>query len=105
MHAVLDQKLTATENDDLGRSGKVWLCSGGRLIQPTAIARPGAEALAPQAASDLNRILLDGVSGIRNPAPIVYPPSGLSTFIIAQGVGYARFAVLGRKRETDAREA
>ena len=74
------QTLSVTENYDLGRYGEVWLSSGGRLMAPTAIALPGADALAQQTANDLNRILIDDYSTIQNPDPIIYPTPQLTAF-------------------------
>ena len=78
MRVRLPQTLTATENYNLGRFGEVWLSSGGRLMTPTAVAAPGADANAVQAANDLNRILFDDGSETENPDPIVYPAPELS---------------------------
>lgn len=80
MRVALGQKLTVTENYNLGRYGEVWLSSGGRLMQPTSVALSGSDALAVQVANDLNRILVDDGSGIQNPDPIAYPSTGLTAF-------------------------
>ncbi len=80
MWVHLPQTLSVTENYDLGRYGEVWLSSGGRLMAPTAVALPGTDALAQQAANDLNRILLDDHSNIQNPDPIIYPAPQLTAF-------------------------
>ncbi|WP_237055155.1 ExeM/NucH family extracellular endonuclease [Microbulbifer sediminum] len=66
------QDLTVTGNYDLARYGEVEL-SSGRLFIPTNVVEPGSAALARQAANDLNRILLDDGSTVRNPAVIPYP--------------------------------
>ncbi len=68
----LPQTLTVTEHFQLGRFGQVVLSSGERLRQPTNIALPGADALAVQAANDLNRIILDDATNDQNPDPIVF---------------------------------
>jgi hypothetical protein len=52
----LPQTLVVTEHFQLGRFGQVVLSSGGRLWQPTQVARP-ARRRSPQAANDRNRIL------------------------------------------------
>ena len=78
MQVELPQTLTVTENYNLGRFGELWLSSGGRLMAPTNIVLPGADALAQQATNDLNRILLDDGSSTQNPQPIAYPAPGLS---------------------------
>jgi len=78
MRVFLPQILTITENDNLGRYGEVWLSSGGRLMNPTNVAQPGAPAIAQKAANALNRILLDDASTTLNPDPVVYPAPALS---------------------------
>jgi uncharacterized protein len=80
MRIILPQTLTVTENYNLGRYGEVWFSSGGRLMQPTNIASPGAAANAQQAVNDLNRILFDDGLSIQNPDPIKYPAPGLTAF-------------------------
>ncbi len=72
------QQLTVTENFNLGRFGELFLSSGGRLMTPTAVVQPGAEAQAALAANLRNRILLDDGLSTQNPDPIVYPAPGLS---------------------------
>ena len=42
----LPQQLTVTETFTLGRFGEVGLSVGGRLLNPTSVAAPGAPALA-----------------------------------------------------------
>jgi predicted extracellular nuclease len=78
MYVRVPQRLTVTETYNLGRYAEVWLSSGARLMQPTAVAPPGPKALELQAANDLNRLLLDDGSAVRNPDPIIYPPPALS---------------------------
>jgi predicted extracellular nuclease len=78
MHVHLPQQLFVTENFNLGRFGEIWLSSGGRLMAPTNVALPGADAVAVQAANDRNRILLDDARSTQNPDPIVFPAPGLS---------------------------
>ncbi len=74
----LPQTLYVTEHFQLGRFGQVVLSSGGRLMQPTNIYAPlSAEAMALQAANNLNRIILDDASQVQNPDPIVFARSGL----------------------------
>ena len=80
MWVQLPQTLTVTENYDLGRYGEVWLSSGGQLMAPTNIALPGIDALAQQAANDLNRLLIDDFSSVQNPDPIIYPTPKLTAF-------------------------
>ncbi len=64
------QPLSVTEYFKQGRSGEVVLSSGGKLQQPTAVAAPGAAALAVQAANDLNRITIDDATNTQNADPI-----------------------------------
>lgn len=78
MRVLLPQTLTVTDNYNLGRYDEVWFSSGGRLMTPTNIALPGADANSVQAQNDLNRILIDDSSSIQNPDPIVYPAPALS---------------------------
>lgn len=79
MRVRLPQTLTVTEHYNMARYGEVWLATD-RLMQPTNVAAPGAEALAVQAANDLSRILIDDGSSVQNPDPVVYPAPGLSAF-------------------------
>ena len=72
----LPQTLTVTEHHQLGRFGQVTLSSGGRLVQPTQVASPGAQARALQAANDLNRILVDDAANDQNPDPIAFGRGG-----------------------------
>jgi predicted extracellular nuclease len=78
MRVRTSQRLTVTEVYGLGRYGEVALASGGRLVQPTSVAEPGAEAQAVQAANDRRRIVLDDGSTRQNPDPTAYPQGGLS---------------------------
>lgn len=61
------QQLTASETYNLGRYGEVLLSAGGRLMQPTTLAEPGAPALALQAHNRLTSIQLDDGSATQNP--------------------------------------
>ncbi|TLN09516.1 ExeM/NucH family extracellular endonuclease, partial [bacterium] len=70
------QLLYVTENYLLGRFGQVTLSSGGRLMQPTNQATPGAAALALQAQNDLNQIILDDNLNNQNPDPISFGQGG-----------------------------
>jgi uncharacterized protein len=72
----LTQTLYVTEHFQLGRFGEVVLAAGGRLPQPTAVAAPGADALAVQAANERNRIILDDASYEQNPAVIAFARGG-----------------------------
>ncbi|MFN2323432.1 MAG: ExeM/NucH family extracellular endonuclease [Trueperaceae bacterium] len=70
------QTLTVTETYQLGRFGQVTLAAGGRLPQPTAVALPGPDAAAIQAANDLARIVLDDDQNDQNPDPILFGGDG-----------------------------
>ena len=74
----IDQELSVTETFTLGRFGEVVLSSGGRLITPTSVVAPGADAIALQAANDRNRIVLDDGDNRQNIDPTIYPTGGLS---------------------------
>ncbi len=76
MLVTFPQELTATEYFQLGRFGQVVVSSGGRLDNPTAVAEPGADAQAVQAANDLNRLIIDDTSNFQNPEPIIYGGNG-----------------------------
>lgn len=73
----LPQTLTVTEHFQLGRFGMVVLSAEGRLAQPTQVVAPGADALALQAANDLNRLILDDALNNQNPDPILFGRGGL----------------------------
>jgi uncharacterized protein len=70
------QRLTVTEHFQLGRFGQVVVSSGGRLVQPTEVALPGAAANTLQAANDLNRVIIDDALQNQNPDPIVLGRGG-----------------------------
>ena len=72
-----DQTLTATEVFNLGRFGEVSLASE-RLRNPTAVALPGAPALAVAAQNNRSRIILDDANNQQNIDPTRYPTGGLS---------------------------
>ncbi len=79
MLVTLPQAMTITELYDLGRYGQMLLSEGGRLYEPTNIARPGADARAVQAHNDDRAIILDDGDNQQNIDPMVYPAGGLST--------------------------
>ncbi|MGI9181440.1 MAG: ExeM/NucH family extracellular endonuclease [Longimicrobiaceae bacterium] len=72
----LPQTLYVTEHFQLGRFGEVVMSSGGRLMQPTSVAAPGAAAQAKQAENNLNRIVIDDGSSRQNPDPILFGRGG-----------------------------
>lgn len=77
MRVSATQTLTVSENYNLARFGEVVL-SNGRLMIPTQVATPGAQANAAAAANQLNRVLLDDASNVQNPDPVIYPAGNLS---------------------------
>lgn len=72
----LPQTLHVTEHFQLGRFGQIVMSSGNRLVQPTSIASPGADALAVQAGNNLNRIIIDDELNGQNPDPIRFGRDG-----------------------------
>ena len=70
------QTLYVTETFQLGRFGQVTLAAGGRLMQPTAVAAPGAAAAAVRTANELRSIVLDDAFNDQNPDPIGSGRSG-----------------------------
>lgn len=78
MLVSFDQTLTATEVFTLGRFGEVSLSGAGRLYTPTAIAAPGAPAIAQAAGNNRSRIILDDGNNLQNIDPTLYPQGGLS---------------------------
>lgn len=67
MLVSFSQALSVSETYNLGRYGEVLLSAGGRLLQPTGVAEPGAPALAVQAQNNARSIQLDDGSSIENP--------------------------------------
>ncbi len=78
MRVRVAQRMTVTEVFTLARYGEVVLASGGRLMTPTAVVEPGAEATALQAANDRRRVVLDDGSNRQNLDPTAWPQGGLS---------------------------
>ena len=76
MLVTFDQPLYVTEYFQLARFGEVVLSGSGKLDQPTAVANPGADAMAIQAANDLNRIKIDDALQNQNADPIVFGGGG-----------------------------
>lgn len=76
MLVTFPEALSVTEHYQLGRFGQVTLSGSGRLQQPTNVVAPGDEALAMQAANNLNKILLDDSTQAQNPDPIVWARGG-----------------------------
>lgn len=72
MRVSFPQTLTVSGNFTHGRYGEVDLAAPGRLYNPTAVMRPGPEALALQDLNNRSRIQLDDGSNGQNPAPL--PP-------------------------------
>lgn len=78
MLVSFSQILTVTDTYNLGRYGQITLSSGGRLMTPTQVTKPGAALNALQVANDLNRIILDDGSKTLYPNPIMHPSPGLN---------------------------
>ena len=73
----MPQTLYVTEHFQLGRFGQVVMSSGwpARSSRPPS-SRPGAPAIALQAANDLNRLIVDDALQNQNPDPIVFGRGG-----------------------------
>jgi len=76
MLVTFGQALYVTEYFQLARFGEIVVSGGDRLDQPTAVAEPGAEAAAVQAANNLNRIKVDDANQAQNVDPIVFGRGG-----------------------------
>ena len=76
MLVVAPQTLYVTEYFQLGRFGQIVVSSGDRLDNPTMVAEPGPDAVAVQAANDLNRLIIDDATNDQNPDPIVFGRNG-----------------------------
>lgn len=100
------QRLMVTEHYQLGRFGQVLLSSGDRLLQPTQVVAPGAEAAARQAQNDLDQIMLDDDLQLQNPDPIKFGRGAapLSATNTLRG-GDTLTGVTGVLTETDATAA
>jgi predicted extracellular nuclease len=72
MLIIIPQTLYATDNYDLGQYGEVSLSVDARLVAPTNVVSPGADALALQDLNDRSGVLLDDGSNLENPSPL--PP-------------------------------
>ncbi|MDN4484118.1 ExeM/NucH family extracellular endonuclease [Demequina lignilytica] len=70
MLVAFEETLTVTEIYLLGRFNEVTVSGGGRLDQPTAVVAPGPEAVALQAANDLNTIKVDDAINLQNVDPM-----------------------------------
>ena len=66
----LPQTLYVTEHYQLGRYNEIVLSSGAPQMAATAVAAPGADARALDAANQLNRITIDDTSYVQNPATV-----------------------------------
>ncbi|MBR0568216.1 ExeM/NucH family extracellular endonuclease [Azoarcus sp. L1K30] len=71
------QALTVTEHYQLGRFGQVVVSAGDRLLQPTQVVRPGAEAAQLAEHNALNRLIVDDARNDQNPDPILLGRGGL----------------------------
>lgn len=72
MRVHLDLPLTVSGNETLTRFGEVVLAAGGRLVTPTELVLPGAEARALERANAARRILLDDGSPRTDPRHIAW---------------------------------
>ncbi|HET6338932.1 MAG TPA: ExeM/NucH family extracellular endonuclease [Polyangiales bacterium] len=72
MLVTIDQPLTVTGNYELARYGTLELSVGGRLMQPTQLARKGEPANQQQHANDARKITLDDGDGRQSPKPVPY---------------------------------
>ena len=70
------QPLYVTEYFQLARFGEIVLSGGDRLDQPTAVAEPGAAAIALQSANNLNRIKIDDATQAQNVDPTLFGGGG-----------------------------
>ncbi|MCO7226699.1 ExeM/NucH family extracellular endonuclease [Pleionea sp. CnH1-48] len=78
MLVTFNEPLFVTENYNLSRYGEFVVSANDRLYVPTAIAKPGADAIAQQAQNNLNRLIVDDASTKQNPTVIPYPAPELS---------------------------
>jgi predicted extracellular nuclease len=86
MLVTFPQTLTVDDLYNLGRYGEVMLSSGGRLYQPTNVARPGPDADAVTNENARRSIALDDASSQQNADPTRFPAGGLSaTNILRDG--------------------
>lgn len=76
MLVTFEQRLYVTEYFQLARFNEIVVSSGDRLDQPTAVAEPGDDANAVQAANNLNRIKVDDASQAQNVDPIIFGRGG-----------------------------
>jgi predicted extracellular nuclease len=72
MLVTLTGPIMVQQNYFLGRYGQLTLAAGGRLLNPTNVMRPGADALALAAANQARSIILDDNSSAQNPAVVPF---------------------------------
>lgn len=87
--------LTVSEVFDLTNFGELTLSAGGLLVQPTELARPGADAEQIAAENALRRIILDDASTVRlnaTTAPYLTPGTPVR---VGDVVGFTEPLVLG----------
>lgn len=77
MRVSFSQNLVVTGNYGLGRYGE-FVVAPRRIMAPTQVSRPGADALAASRADSLSRLVVDDGSVVQNPATVPYPVGGLS---------------------------
>lgn len=64
--------LTVNQTNFVGSYGQLTVSAGGRTLTPTNVLRPGADALALQAANVARSIVLDDGSSLKFPNPTPY---------------------------------
>ncbi len=87
MRVTFPEALTATEHFQLGRFGEITVSADGRLMQPTDVGQPGAEAQALLDDAARRRLLIDDGSSIQNPATVPFlSPQALRIGDTATGI-------------------
>ncbi|MDC8771948.1 ExeM/NucH family extracellular endonuclease [Roseateles albus] len=72
MLVTLTGPVMVQQNYFLGRYGQLTLAAGGRLLNPTNVMRPGADALAMAKSNLARAIILDDNSSAQNPNPVPF---------------------------------
>ncbi len=90
----VEEQLTVTQVYNLGRYGELQVAAGGRLFQPTNMARPGPSAGAIAVENARRTFFLDDAITTQNVDPTYYPPGGLGTQNIIRS-GYTLNGVTG----------
>jgi len=77
MLVKLSQRLTVSDVYNLGKYGQ-FTVSKGRLMNPTSVVPPGADAQALDQQNKLNQIMIGDPSSSYNPDPLIFPPPQLT---------------------------